>query len=71
MRKKKTQLSPPAADPASVPVEVIIGDEVCRVELSPVTFRWYEREARRRGVTVADLLHDVVGSFLAHWSRLN
>ncbi len=69
MQKKQRSMS--AADPVYVPVEVIVGDDVCRVELSPATFRSYEREARRRGVTVADLLRDAVNSFLADRGPLN
>jgi hypothetical protein len=71
MSKEKTPPSQPVADPAYVPVEVIVDDEACRVELSPATFRGYEREARRRGLTVADLLHDAISSFLADRYRLN
>ncbi len=71
MSRRSKQESKPAADPAFVPIEVIIGDEVCRIELSPATLRWYERTARRRGVSVADLLRDAVRSFLADHSRLN
>jgi hypothetical protein len=71
MSKEKTPPSQPVADPASVPVEVIVDDEVCRIELSPATFRSYERAVRRRGVTVDDLLRDAVRRFLADRYRLN
>ena len=71
MSKEKPSSSQPVADPASVPVEVIVDDEVCRIELSPATFRSYERAACHRDVTVTDLLHDAVSSFLADCYPLN
>ena len=71
MSKKKTPPSQPVADPVYVPVEVIVGDELCRIELSPTTFRGYECAAQRRGVTVADLLRDTAGSMLADRGPLN
>ncbi|HEV2124510.1 MAG TPA: hypothetical protein VGW38_17285 [Chloroflexota bacterium] len=52
-------------------MEVIVGDAVCRIEMSPATVRAYEREARCRGVSVANLLQDAVRSILADCYRLN
>ncbi len=69
MRKEQWSIS--GTDPEFVTVEVVVGGEVCRVGLSPATFRGYERTARRRGVTVADLLHDAVRSVLADRGPLN